>query len=201
MNENPNATADLAYIRNLIERTDRRIDPHAFHYVHWGFIVLLWYPLAKWFELQGNLKMMMWLGIGAVVTGVALSVGREMILQKHPRLEAENTYVSNQIMWITFLCIAAGAILSAVSPNFGFIDGPNIPTMWGIVYAVMASMIGVVYRRAFLYAGIFIFLGAVVAIVLPQWNGFIVGPAMGLGMIVPGLQAERRVKQLQAEAA
>ena len=58
----------------------------------------------------------------------------------------------------------------------------------------------IIYRRAFLVAGVVIFAGVVAAIILPQYNGFILGPCMGLGMIVPGLQAERRVRQLGTAA-
>ena len=201
MSTAPKAAQDLQYIRGLIERTDRRIDPHAFHYVHWGAIVLVWYPLAKWFEIHGNAAAMAWVGLAAVALGTTLSLVREMRLREAPRLEAENTYVSTQIMLATFVSIGGGVFLSAFSPAFGFIDGPNIPTLWGLVYATMASMIGIVYRRAFLYAGAFIFLASLVAIALPQWNGFIVGPAMGLGMIIPGIQAERRVQQMRTESA
>ena len=32
---------DLRYIREVLERTHRRIDPHAWHFVLWGTIVLL----------------------------------------------------------------------------------------------------------------------------------------------------------------
>ena len=195
------ARADLDFIRGVITRTDRRVDPHAFHYVHWGAIVLLWYPLAEYFEHQENGKAMALLGIGAVVLGAVLSTVREMRLAKAPRLEGENTFVARQMMQITFLCIGAGAILSAIAPKTGFIDGPDIPTLWGLVYATMACMLGVVYRRAFLYAGLFIFAGSIAAVLLPHWNGYILGPVMGLGMIVPGLQAEARVKRLRAETA
>ena len=37
------AIQDLDFIKQVVQRTDRRIDPHAFHYVHWGLIVLIWY--------------------------------------------------------------------------------------------------------------------------------------------------------------
>jgi hypothetical protein len=33
------AARDLEFIRGIVQRTDRRIDPHAFHFVHWGVIV------------------------------------------------------------------------------------------------------------------------------------------------------------------
>ena len=58
-----------------------------------------------------------------------------------------------------------------------------------------------VYVLYLVSAALFIFAGAVAAILLPHWNGYILGPAMGLGMIVPGLQAEARVKRLRADAA
>ena len=49
-------------------------------------------------------------------------------------------------------------------------------------------------------AGVVIFLGVIAAIVVPQYNGFILGPCMGLGMIIPALQAERRVKGMSTAA-
>ena len=45
---------DIRYIREVLERTRRRIDPHAFHFVHWGFIVLLWYPAMNLLALRGE---------------------------------------------------------------------------------------------------------------------------------------------------
>lgn len=194
------AAADLEFIRGVIERTDQHVDPHAFHYVHWGAIVLFWYPLATYFEHQGNKAAYAWLGLGALALGVLLSTVREIVLARGPRLEGENTFVGRQMTQITMLCVAAGVVLSALGPPTGFLAGRDVPTLWGLVYAAMACMLGVVYRRSFLYAGLFIFAGAIGAILWPQWNGYILGPAMGLGMIVPGLQAEARVKRLRAEA-
>ena len=195
----PGAQDDLAFIRNVIARTDRRVDPHAFHYVHWGAIVLVWYPLSNAFAQQDRRDWVLYIGLAALALGMALSTVREIRLKKNPRLAGENTFVSQQLMLITFACIGAGIVLSAVSPNFTFIEGPQIPTLWGLVYANMAVMIGIVYRRAFLYAGLLIFAGAIAAIVLPDYNGLILGPLMGLGLIIPGVQAERRVRRLRAE--
>ena len=42
------ASADLRFVDELVARARARIDPHAFHYVHWGWIVLLWFPLENW---------------------------------------------------------------------------------------------------------------------------------------------------------
>lgn len=193
--------ADLEFIRKVVERTDRRIDPHAFHFVHWGALVLLWYPLGNWFQSRDQIGAVIGLSIGCVALGMTLSAVREALLSRRPpRLAGENTFISRQVMIITFASIGAGAVLSGVAPGFGLIDERNIPVVWGLVYANLAAMVGVVYRHEFLWSGLAIFGGCVLAIALPDYNGYILGPFMGLGMIVPGLMAERRVRRLQEEA-
>ena len=194
------AMQDLEFINQVVQRTDRRVDPHAFHYVHWGLIVLVWYPLSNFLEQQGELRWMLYVGVGSMVLGILLSMGREMWLSRKPRLEGENTFISRQLMLATFGCIGAGIVLSGVAPSTQFIEGRNVPIIWGLVYATMAYMIGVVYRRAFLYSGIAIFGAAIAAMFFPKYNGYILGPVMGLGLIIPGVQAELRVRALQEEA-
>ncbi|HZM00981.1 MAG TPA: hypothetical protein VFD43_12095, partial [Planctomycetota bacterium] len=133
----------------------------------------------------------------ALGLGFLLSLFRELRLRRQPRLDAENTFVGQQVAWITAACLAAGFVLSAVAPAFGFVAGENVPIIWGLVYANLAAMVGIVYERDFLFSGLFIFAGVVAAICLQPWAGYVLGPIMGLGMIVPGLRAERRVRALR----
>ena len=185
-------TQHLAYIREILDRTHRRIDPHAFHFVLWGTVVLIWYPLANYLVDHWIPIMIVSLVVGSLGSGLM-----EWRLARKPRLEAENTFISRQVSQIVFACIGTGFVLSSVAPATGFIDGPNMPTVWALVYAVMAYMVGVVYTKEFMWSGVAILVAAVVAMFLPQWNGYIVGPAMGFGMIVPGLMAERRVARIR----
>lgn len=196
----PTARNDLAAIREIVERTHRRLDPHAFHYVHWGAIVLLWYPLANWAELTGRISWLLPLGVTAVALGAALSMVREIRLGGGPRVAGENAGFSRQVNLITFGSLAAGAVLSVLGPMSGVIDGHHVPIVWGFVYANIAFMSGVVYERDFLLAGVAIFVGACLAMAFPRWTGVILGPAMGLGLMLPGLRAEARTRRLMAEA-
>lgn len=189
------AARDLAYIRDVMERTSKRVDPHAFHYVHWGAIVLLWYPLATWLTRTGHLDLLLPVSAVALGLGAALSIVREVRLGRRGERQEGPTPIARQVMLVTAGAITAGAVLSAIAPAFGFIAGPEVPTLWGLVYAAMAFGIGVVYDRAFLAAAVVIFVGAVVAIAWPAGNGYVLGPTMGLGMIVPGWRAERRVRR------
>ena len=193
------ARSDLDLVRDVVRKASQRIDAHAFHCVHWGVIVLVWYPLGNWFGMNDNLPLYIAVGAVAVLVGAIFSVARGARACKDPRLPGGNTFVSSQIGWITFANIAAGAVLSFLAPATGFIEGWDVPIIWGLVYANMAFMIGVAYSRDFMISGTLIFLGTLLAIAFSEYNGFILGPFMGLGMIVPGLRAEARVRRLRQE--
>ncbi|MBN1461530.1 MAG: hypothetical protein JXA57_18530 [Armatimonadetes bacterium] len=193
------ARDDLSFIKQVLDRTHRLIDPHAFHYVHWGAIVLIWYPLANLFVDLGRQGLVLPLSIAAVTLGMGLSTFREIRLARRPRLEGQNTFVGRQVVCILVVSLGAGGVLSGLAPATGFIEGPDVPIIWGLAYANMAFMIGVIYNRDFLVAGAFIFLGCVAAMLFQAQCGYILGPVMGLGLIVPGILAERRVRRLQEE--
>jgi hypothetical protein len=193
------ATADLEFIKEIMLRTHRRIDPHAFHFIIWGTLVLFIYPLINWLGQQDNLYAMRWIGIAALAAGMILSTVMEIRLSRKPRLEAENTFVAKQVMLIVFANLAVAAVLSAVGPATDLIEGLYVPVLWGFIYANMAYMVGVVYAREYLFAGAAICVGAFLAALLPEYGGFILGPFMGLGMIIPALMAERRVARMRTE--
>lgn len=198
--EQPTAAAnDLEYVRRIVERTHARVDPHAFHFVLWGSLVLVFYPLLNWLELAGREAWMPWLGGGALLVGALGSTLFEAVTRK-PRVPGENTFVARQVVLVVFANLVVAFFLSAAGPATGFIPGPYVSVLWGFVYANMAFMIGVVYTREYLLAGAFIAAGTVLALFLPRYSGMILGPFMGLGMIVPGVMAERRVARLRRES-
>ena len=90
-------------------------------------------------------------------------------------------------------------MLSVLLPALHAIDGHDVPLVWGFCYANLAFGVGVVYRREFLGSGLAIFVAALVAVAWPRYNGFVLGPVMGLGLAVPGWLAERRVRAMRSE--
>jgi len=191
------AAGDLDVIRRVLESTHRRIDPHMFHFVLWGIIVLVWYPLANWFEMRGDSRAM-W-----ILMGVSLGVGNigsfvgEWREHRSPRLKASDTRLALQCARLVWVFMGAAGALSVALPLAG--AGNFIPHTWGFAYALMAMSLGVVYSVEFFWSGLAIFAASIAALfLLPYW-GFILGAAMGLGILVPGLIAERRVHRLSQE--
>jgi hypothetical protein len=199
--ERAQARSDLDLIADVVQRTSQRIDAHAFHCVHWGWIVLVWYPLANWFAQREMMAAYAATIVASVLLGTALSVWRGAAASRHPRLLGGNTFVSGQLLRIVAGNVAAGFVLSFAAPATGFIDGPDVPVIWGLVYANMTFMMGVAYSRDFTVSSLAIFAGCVLALLWPQYNGYILGPCMGLGMILPGMRAEARVRALLRDGA
>jgi hypothetical protein len=79
-------------------------------------------------------------------------------------------------------------------------EAGRVPVVWGFAYAVMAWTMGVVYSSEYCWAAVWILVGAVAALGLPEYAGFLLGPTMGLGLLVPGWVSVRRVRA-QARSA
>lgn len=189
------ARSDLDFVKRVMQQAGDRIDARAFHFVHWGLIVAIWYPLANWFQHQGKTTWLAGLGIGSIALGFLVSWIRETRLRNTTRLPGENSMLGRQIGMVVAGCIAGGIALSAIAPATQFVEGPNVPILWGLVYANLMFVIGVLYNRDFIVGGVFIFLGSVAAMFLQEYNGYILGPVMGLGVIIPALRAEARLRR------
>jgi hypothetical protein len=188
---------DLEFIRRIVERTQARIDPHAFHFVVWGVLVLVAYPIANWCDLAGRGDLRTWVLAAMLGAGALASSVLEMRLKGRSRLEGENTHISRQVVQIVFYHIGVASFLSAAGPMTGYVPGPYVAVLWGFAYASMMYMIGVVYTREYTIAGLAILAGTAVALFNVRYAGMILGPFMGLGAMVPGLLAERRVARMR----
>ena len=192
------ASNDLMYIREVLERTRSRIDPHAWQFVLWGIIVLLWYPTHNLMQLNLLPDWRFSLFVFALTVGV-IGSGLFGWRMSRRRLTAANTFISRQIGIIVFSCVGSAILLNIVGPLTGILPVELIPLIWGFAYAHIAFGVGVVYSREFLVSAAVIFAGCIAAMFRPELNGLILGPCMGLGMIVPGVISERRVRKMAAE--
>src|ERR1051325_1948442 len=143
------ARSDLEYLHEVLARAERRVDPHAFHFVHWGLIVLVWYPVLDWLQREGRQGLAAITGGAALLLGTVLSVVRERRLSGRARIDGADGVVEHQVMAVAFGTVAAGLVLNVVAPVAHFVDGRAVPVLWGLSYAALAGGVAVVYRREF----------------------------------------------------
>src|SRR6266850_6425038 len=160
------ALDDLRIIRRILEKTHRRIDPHLFHFIIWGGVVLVWFPLLNFLELTGRGHLEGIVCAVAPGVGTLLSATFGFIAARRPRLPTANSYLAHQIGGIVAVFIASGItfrfVLPAVHPG-----GQRFALqVWGFAYALMVLVLGVVYSREFLGFGIFMFLASLVSLAM-----------------------------------
>jgi hypothetical protein len=199
--DSKDAAKDVAFLTELMARAQRRVDPHAFHLVLWGALVFVWYPVLNWLQDQGrHTEMAVFGGVGLLL-GVVGSTVLGARIAKRTRLEGADHALADRIGAVVGANVAAAVVLSVIAPSTQFVHGRTVPIVWGLAYASIAFHVGMLYSKDFVWSGLGIFAGACAAMFVPDAAGYVLGPVMGLGMIVPGVLAERRVRRLSKEDA
>lgn len=193
------AAKDLELIGRVLDQTRRRVDPQMFHMIIWGTVVLVWYPLMSWCEATGRGRFALTASIVAIGGGSLLSSVLGWWFGKHPRLDANNTLLANRIGRLIAIFVGTGVVLSFAVPNLVEGGGRFVPHVWGLLYGLMLMTLGVIYSREFFFCGVPSVLAVLAALHWVDQSGYLLGPAMGLGCIVAGCIAERRVARMRRE--
>lgn len=191
------AARDLELIGRVLDQTRRRVDPQSFHMILWGTIVLVWYPLMSWLEAAGRERTCLWVSLVAIGGGTLLSTVLGWRAGRRPRLAASNTLLAKRLGLLVAVFVATGVVLSFAVPVLAHGGGRYVPHVWGLLYALMLMTLGVFYSREFFFCGLPSLLATLAALHWVDQSGYLLGPAMGLGCIVAGTIAERRVARMR----
>jgi hypothetical protein len=190
--ENSNVAEDLRFMRLMIERTQRQIDPLSPVMIVWGIICLVGYPASHWLAEQGRFRQIatLWLGLGAL--GIILTAVFVFRLVRSEIMRGVRSRILFQICMVWFILSANGIIWSLLFPTNQFFP-------WAMLYAIALSMMGILYTKEWLIAGIGVFVAIIVSALLRPYSSFILGTAMGLGCIIPALIAQKRLRVWKAD--
>jgi len=156
----------------------------------------------SWLQTAGQKRACLTMSLVAIDDSVLISGFLGWRHGRHPRLAATNTLLARRLGQLTAIFIVTGVVLSfavpMLSPSGG---GRYVPHVWGLLYALMLMTLGVIYSREFFFCGLPSLLATLAALHWVDQSGYLLGPAMGLGCIVAGTIAERRVARLRREPA
>lgn len=197
--EKEKAFEDLNLINKVLQMTHRRVDPHMFHLIIWGLIVLVWYPLLNYLTLTNQFyyipaTMAFFLGGGGIASFIF-----SMRTVARPRIKAGNVRFSLKIGAIAWYFTGLGVVISILIPKLYPGSYQLLYPIWGGIYALMLFTWGIFYSIEFLWCSFLPLLGTIASLVWLQYAGFILGPTMGIGVLIPGVIAELRVARMRKE--
>lgn len=195
--ENSNLSDDLKYIRTMIERTQKQIDPGAPIMIMWGFVCLIGYLgthylAAKSMWQEVNLLWMILGGSGALIT-----LFYYFRLYKKNISQGVSSYVGKQIGMIWIVLVVFGFIWEQLILSSSNLILPSIMYLWAGIYCIALSMMGIVYSKEWLYAGILVFVGMIAAFFMKEFAYIILGISMCLGCVIPAVIAQNRLRKLE----
>ncbi len=181
---------DLKFIRSMVERTHREIDPEAPVMIVWGLVCMIGYT-AIYFLVMHQLYKWIWrVYLPLLAIGVCVTVVSGIRVSKRQKKAGLVPQLSKQIGWVWMVVLAHGVVWSTLGLFFDFFGGPGF--LWAMVYSIALSMTGIIYSREWLWGGIGIFAGMVAAFIIKDYAYLILGLAMGAGCIIPAIIAQRR---------
>jgi hypothetical protein len=184
---------DLKFIRSVIEKTCRKIDPGWPIMIVWGLVFLIVFPVVYYLKIN-QLDQWMWPVQWLVLV---LAIGTTIYFGANARLRERKTGVisklSKQIYLIWFILqvnlviwICLGLFKDHLG-GFGF--------LLSAIYGIGLSMMGILYSREWLYGGIAIFAGIIAASFTEPYAYAIIGITTGLACIIPAIIAQRNYRK------
>jgi hypothetical protein len=190
-----NIQEDIAYIKSMIHRTQRVIDPGAYFFILWGIIIIIGNGILP--LISPKLIEIYWLTAAPITAIVSFIIGAFIF----PKTSRCTTLLSKQIgqLWGTFGWTA----ILILFLSFFFPQNINGIQLGFIIYMLMALALfstGIIYLSEYYVAGILVFIGGILSYFNPTMLAIsLTGLMAGSSMIVLGILALLRLKQIQKD--
>jgi len=190
---------DLKFMRSVIEKTCKKVDPGWQMIAAWGLIVMIGFPLLyflKIHQIDNWLWRIQWI---LVVTGFSFSIYIVKRAIVRERAIGVISKLSKQIYLVFIILSANGFIWTYLDLFRDQIGGFGF--LWTAICGIELSMIGIIYSREWLCGGMAIFIGIIAASFTEQYAYYILGIVTGLSCIVPAIIARRNYRKQEKENA
>jgi hypothetical protein len=190
---------DIKFMRSVIDKTCRKIDPGWPSMIAWGLIILIGFPVLyflKIHQLDNWLWRIQWL---LVVAGFSISAYFVAQAIMHERKAGVISKLSKQIYLVFLILSANGFIWTYLDLFRDHIGGFGF--LWTAICSIELSMIGILYSREWLYGAIAIFVSMIVASFTETYAYVILGIVTGLACIIPAIISRRNYCKQEYEDA
>jgi len=188
---------DLKFMRSMIERAHREVDPGAPIFITWGLICLFGYTATHFLIAR---QMCIWINrvwLSLYAVGFPLSFFFMYKITKRQMARGAVSHISRQVGWVWIILVVNGIVFGTFGLGRNFLG--DISFLWAWIYAIGLSMTGILYSKEWLFGGLGVFVGVLAAVFIEPYAYVVLGVVMCLGCIVPAVIALRRLRRLEKE--
>ena len=190
---------NLQFMRSAVERTYRDFDPGAASWIAWGLMCMIGYTAMHFLATETHYKLIlpMWALLLPITGGINIVCDAK--IRKREKKAGMIPLLSRQVGWIWTVAVLHGAVWSCLRLFGDWHIGYGF--LWALVYSIALSATGIILSKEWLWGGIGVFVGMVVAFLVQDYAYIIIGFAMGLGCIIPAIIAQKNYRKQEKENA
>jgi hypothetical protein len=196
------STDDLKFMRSAVEKTCKQVNPDTHTMVMWGLICVICYPAIYFLEKFQLAKWILPFFLSLMVFGLCYIFITWLLITKRDKKAGFIPLLREQLTWVWIIIMVfhglTWSILGTVFNNFCTGD-PGF--LFAIFFSIALSITGVFHTKEWLWGGIGIFVGILLAFFIKDYAYLILGPATGLGCIIPAIIVQRNYRKQEKENA
>jgi hypothetical protein len=182
---------DLKFMKTVIEKTYKQVTPDTSSMIMWGIICLIGY-FSIHFLVKNQLFKWTWTVFLPVTAGLCYMFITLYLIDKREKKAGFVSVLKRQITWVWMVIMVMHGLtwsVLAIAFNNYCIGDPGF--LFAILFSIALSITGIFHSREWLYGGIGIFIGTLLAFFIKDYSYIILGTATAGGLIIPAIMIQR----------
>ena len=194
------AADDIKFMRSAIEKTYKQVKPDTHTMIMWGAICMISYP-AIYFLVKCQLFKWIWaVFLPLVAFGLCYIFITLFMVTKRDKNAGFVPLLRKQLTWVwIIIMVMHGLTWSILGTAFNNYCAGDPGFLFAILFSIALSITGIFHSREWLYGGMLIFVGALLAFFIKDYGYIILGLATGAGLIIPAIIVQRNFRKQEKE--
>jgi len=191
------STADnLRFVRSVVEKTYKQVNPDSHTMIMWGVICLIGYPAIHFMSTPQFHKWIPFVGWPLIAIGLCYIFITLFIVTKRDKKAGFIPLIRRQLTWVwVIIMVMHGLTWSILGTAFNNYCAGDPGFLFAILFSIALSITGIFHSKEWLYGGIGIFIGTLLAFFIKDYGYIILGLATGAGLIIPAIIVQRNYRK------
>ena len=190
--KNEEIADNLNFMRSAVEKSYKQVNPCTHTMIMWGIICMIGYPAIHFLVKLQLFKWILPFFLSLVGFGLCYIFITLFIVTKRNQTAGFVPLLGKQLTWVWIIIMVVHgltwSILGTVFKNYCAGD-PGF--LFAILFSIALSITGILHSKEWLYGGMLIFAGALLAFFMKDYGYIVLGLATGAGLIVPAIIVQK----------